>query len=255
LNQYILKYFLVVILFLGLFTSCGTKKNTWVNRNYHNLNARFNGYFNGNLALDEAVIAMENAYVDDYSKVLPIYTYGSPKDAKTAIPAMEKVFKKASFVINRHSMLIKGQEHCSWIDDTYLLIGKSHFYKHDYFAGVEVFEYIISQYKKEPTKYEALLWLIKTYNEIGAFSKSQGYIDLIKSDGAFPYRFNGELMAVTADFYSKQENYEQAAKFLNRAISYTKKKRHKARYTFILAQMYQRLKKYDLSRNAYGRVV
>lgn len=238
-----------------LFSACSTKKNTWINRNYHNLNAKFNGYFNGNEALKEAVTKMEDDYKDNYNKVLPIYTYGDQKDAKTATPAMEKVFKKASFVIQRHSMLIKGKEYCSWIDDTYLLIGQSHFYKHEYFAGVEVFEYVVSEYKKQEGKYEALLWLTKTYNEIGAFTKSQGYIDMINSDPGFPYRLKGELNAVTADFYSKQENYEQAAKFLNRAISFTKNKKHKARYTFILAQMYQRLKKYDLARNLYGKVV
>lgn len=238
-----------------LMAGCSTKKNTWINRNYHNLNAKFNGYFNGNEALKEAVTAMEDNYKDDYSKVLPVYTYGDQKDAKTATPAMEKVFKKASFVIQRHSMSIKGKEYCSWIDDTYLMIGQSHFYKHEYFAGVEVFEYVISEYKKQEGRFEALLWLIKTYNEIGAFTKSQGYIDMLKSDPGFPYRLNGELMAVTADFYSKQENYEQAAKYMNRAIGFTKRKKSKARYTFILAQMYQRLNKYDLSRNLYGKVI
>jgi tetratricopeptide (TPR) repeat protein len=250
-------YFFIGVLstFMLLFSACSTKKNTWINRNYHNLNAKFNGYFNGNEALKEAVTKMEDDYKDNYNKVLPIYTYGDQKDAKTATPAMEKVFKKASFVIQRHSMLIKGKEYCSWIDDTYLLIGQSHFYKHEYFAGVEVFEYVVSEFKKQEGKYEALLWLTKTYNEIGAFTKSQGYIDMINSDPGFPYRLKGELNAVTADFYSKQENYEQAAKFLNRAISFTKNKKHKARYTFILAQMYQRLKKYDLARNLYGKVV
>ncbi|MCC6252267.1 MAG: hypothetical protein IT238_07400 [Bacteroidia bacterium] len=247
---------LCLSVFVGIFLAgCSTKKNTWVNRNYHNLNAKFNGYYNGNEALKEAVNTMEDNYVDDYSKVLPIYTFGDQKAAKTATPAMEKVFKKASFVIQRHSMLIKNQEYCSWIDDAYLLIGQSHFYKHEYFAGVEVFEYIIAQYKKQDSKYEALLWLIKTYNEIGAFTKSQGYIDMINSDPGFPYKLRGELLAVTADFYSKQENYEQAAKYLNRAIGFTKRKKTKARYTFILAQMYQRLKKYDLSRNLYGKVI
>ena len=42
---------------------------------------------------------------------------------------------------------------------------------------------------------------------------------------------------------------------MNRAIGFTKRKKSKARYTFILAQIYQRLKKYDLSRNLYGKVI
>ena len=219
------------------------------------MSAHYNGYFNAREILNEAITKMDMEYVDDYQRVLPMFTYGSPKDAKTAAPAMEKVFTKCSEVIERHSMMIKGVEYCKWIDETYILIGRSHFYRHDYFAGIESFEYTVGEFKKQPTKFEALLWMIRTYNEIGAFTRSQGYIDLCKSDKTFPYALNGQLAAVMADFYLKQDNYPMAEKELNKAIAYEKNKKVKARYTFILAQILQKMKANDRARNAFGQVV
>ena len=61
---------------LFIIAGCSTKKNTWINRNYHNLNAKFNGYFNGNEALKEAVNLMEDNYKDDYNKEKRIGGFG-----------------------------------------------------------------------------------------------------------------------------------------------------------------------------------
>lgn len=244
-----------MLLLLFLLPSCSTKKNTLVNRSFHNLSAHYNGFFNAREILREAVDKMEAEYVDDYSRILPMWTYGNPKDAKTITPAMEKVFKKCSMVIERHSMKFKGAEKVKWIDDNFLLIGLSHFYRHDYFSGVEVFEFVISEYKKQPSRYEAFLWLIKTCNELGLFTKSQGYIDLCKSDPAFPFKKNGELAAVTADFYMKQENFPLAIKELNKALVYSKNKKEKARWSFILAQLYQRINQPDRAVYAFTKVV
>jgi len=198
---------------------------------------------------------METDYVDDYSRILPMWTYGNPKDAKTATPAMEKVFKKCSTVIDRHSMKFKGVEKVKWIDDNFMLIGLSHFYRHDYFSGVEVFEFVISEYKKQPSRYDAFLWLIKTYNELGLFTKAQGYIDLCKSDRTFPFKKNGELAAVTADFHIKQDNFELAIKELNKALVYSKNKKEMARWTFILGQLYQKINQPQRAISVFSQVV
>jgi tetratricopeptide (TPR) repeat protein len=250
-----IKYGLFALLGVFLLAACSTKKNTVVNRSFHNLSAHYNGYFNAREILKEAVLKMETEYVDDYSKILPMWTYGNPKDAKTATPSMEKIFKKCSTVIDRHSMKIKGDEKVKWIDDNYMLIGLSHFYRHDYFSGIEVFEFVISEFKKQPSKYDAFLWLIKTYNELGLFTKAQGYIDLCKADKTFPFKMNGELAAVTADFHIKQDNFELAIKELNKALVYSKNKKEKARWTFILGQLYQRINQPQRAITAFSQVV
>jgi tetratricopeptide (TPR) repeat protein len=221
-------------------TGCSTKKNTLVNRNFHNLTARYNGYFHAKEAIKEGVVKLEASHLDDYSRILPIYKLSDDKAAKSIYPEMDKAFKKASLVIQRHSMMIRGTEYVKWIDDNYLAIGISHYYKRDYFAAIEVFDYILKQYKKSEIKYDAMTWLIRTYNEAGIVSKAQMLIDMLDNDKKFPKRIRPDLDLAIADFYLKKEDYSMSAKYIEKAIPNLKKKKVKTRMYFILAQLYQK---------------
>jgi hypothetical protein len=165
------------LLLICVFYSCTNKKNTVITRNYHNLTSKYNGLFNANEAFNEGVKKLETSAKEDYTKVLPIYQYGSTADAKSVFPEMEKCFKKCSRVIEYHSIRIKGIEYCKWIDETYLLIGKSHLYKHDYFPALESFEFVANEFKKDPNRYAAKLWMVRAYNELGNVSASEEMLD------------------------------------------------------------------------------
>jgi tetratricopeptide (TPR) repeat protein len=191
-------------------------------------------------AIKEGVVKLESSHVDDYSRILPIYKLSDEKAAKSIYPEMDKAFKKASLVIQRHSMMIKGTEYVKWIDDNYLAIGISHYYKRDYFAAIEVFDYIIKQYKKNEIRYDAMTWLIRTYNEAGIVSKAQLLIDMLDNDKKFPKRIRPDLDMAIADFYLKKEDYPMSAKYLEKAIPNIKKKKVKTRMYFVLAQLYQK---------------
>ncbi len=228
--------FSVVIILNG----CSTKKNTFATRSYHNLTSRYNGFFYARESINEGLAKLDKTHVDDYDQILPVFVYGNLKEAQTISPELEKTFKKGSMVIERHSILLKGAEYCNWIDDTYILIGRSHFYKHDYFAGLEVFEYVSAQFKKENTKYEAWMYMLRTYNEMGLFTKSQGLMDVIKNDKKFPEKYNAELFAIVADFYIKQADYQLGINNLTKATAQSKSKKQRTRYMYILAQLYQK---------------
>lgn len=233
---------LVSIFVVGflLINSCTNKKNTVVTRNYHNLTSRFNGLFNGKEAYKEGVKKLNLALKEDYDKILPLFNYGTMDESKAIHPEMDKAFKKGSSVIERHSIRIKGKEYCKWIDETYILIGKSHLYKHDYFLAIESFDYVASQFKKEPTRFEAKIWKIKTLNEIGNLSESEDLIDEIKIDKKFPKKIYAEdLAAVEADLYLRQKNPQPAISWLRKALKLSKNRQNKIRYNYILAQLYQ----------------
>jgi tetratricopeptide (TPR) repeat protein len=220
--------------------ACTNKKNTVVTRNYHNLTSRFNGLFNGKESYKEGVKKLNLSLKEDYDKILPLFNYGTMDESKAIHPEMDKAFKKGSSVIERHSIRIKGKEYCKWIDETYILIGKSHLYKHDYFLAIESFDFVASQFKKEPTRFEAKIWKIKTLNEIGNLSEAEDLIDEIKIDKKFPKKIYAEdLAAVEADLYLRQKNPQPAISWLRKALKLTKSKQNKIRYNYILAQLYQ----------------
>jgi len=234
-------------------SACTTKKNTWVNRNYHNLTSHYNGYWAVDESMKEFELNLFKKYKDNYEKILPIFTYTTLEEVKTVTPDMEKVYQKSSKVIQYHSMLIRDVEYCSWIKNTFILIGKSHFYKHDYFAGLEAFEYVVNKNKKHPYRFEAMMWMLRTYNETGLFSSAQGLIDLIIDEKKFPEKYKSEFNAIVADFYLKQEDFAKCIEFLEPAFKLCKKRKYKARYSYILAQLYQKLGDGDNAVKYFGK--
>lgn len=235
---------------LLIFGACKTTKNTAMHRGWHNMNSRYNGYFYARENNKEAIRKVEKENKDDFSKLLPMFIYPTNETAKNYVADFDKTIKKSSTVIHRHAITNKNKEEipnaCHWIDENYMLIGKAHLYKRDLFSALEVFTYVAQTYPNPPAKYLGMIWTVRTNNEIGSLSLSEPIIDEIRNAEDFPkkkrYRsYKRELTAVTADYYIKRIDYPQAINYLKEAIILTKKKPIKARYTFILAQLYEKM--------------
>jgi tetratricopeptide (TPR) repeat protein len=211
------------------------------------MNARFNGYFYSRENMKESVKKVEKANKDDFTKIIPLFVYPDNTTAKNYYGDFDKSIKKSSVVIQRHAIVSKKTKEeipnaCRWIDENYMLIGRSHFYKRDFFSALEVFEYVSKKYPKPEAKYEGMLWMIRTNNEIGSLSQSEIVIDAIRNAKDFPKDrvFQREYAAVTADYYIRRGEYDPAIRNLMKAITLTKHKKTKARYTFVLAQLYEK---------------
>jgi len=233
--------------FLFLLMACTTTKNTAMRRGWHNMNARYNGYFYSNEYLKEDIKKVEKANKDDFIKILPIFIYPDNQTAKNFYADFDKIIKKSSIVIQRHAIINpKTKEEipnaCKWIDENYMLIGKAHVYKRDFFSGLEMFEYVSKKYPNPEAKYGGMLWMVRANNEIGSLSKSEKTLDDLRNAKDFPKdkTFQRELALVSADYYIKKEDYPAAITLLTRAIVLTKKKPVKGRYIFILAQLYEK---------------
>lgn len=230
-----------------LLNACSTKKNTFMHRGWHNMTARYNGYYYSNENIKELVKKVEKSHKDDFSKLIPLFIYTNNTSAKTYYSDGDKTIKKSSIVIQRHTITDKKTKKeipnaCKWIDDNYMLIGKAHFYKRDLFSALEAFEYVSRIYPNPEAKYDGMLWMIRTNNEIGSYSLSEAGFDEIRNATDFPKDryFQKELAAVTADYNIKRGDYTSAIKNLTKAIALTKKKTTKARYVYVLAQLYEK---------------
>jgi tetratricopeptide (TPR) repeat protein len=248
-NQVIFSLKIFAIIFgLAFFIGCKTNKNTAMYRGWHNMNSRYNGYFYSNENLKESVKKVEKSIPDDFSKLLPLFIYPNNQTAKNYFADFDKTIKKSSSVIQRHAITTKKTKEeipnaCRWIDENYMLIGKAHLYKRDLFSALEVFEYVSKKYPNPEAKYQGFIWMIRADNEIGSYSLSELIIDDLRNAKDVPAKrsFQQELAAVTADFHIKREDYTPAIKQLTKAISLTKKKQTKARYIYVLAQLYEKL--------------
>lgn len=242
---------LIYLLFLSgilLVQSCGTHKNTFIHRGYHNLTARFNGYYWSTEAIKEGVYKIEGNNKDNYDKILPVYVLPSNENAKATFPDFDKAIKKSSLVIQRHTIKTKQDQEIptagKWIDNNWINIGISRFYKREFFSGIEAFDYVARTYKTKD-KYLALLWQAKALNEVGSVSQADPIISLLANDKKLPKKIKSQLYALKGDYYIKRGLYKEAIIALTDAAEQPGRlrkglrKKDRARYAFIVGQLYE----------------
>ncbi|RLD26961.1 MAG: hypothetical protein DRI54_01890 [Bacteroidetes bacterium] len=225
------------VLFIGSFISCSRKKETWSSRSYHQTTAKYNGYFYAKTSIAEGIIMLESNHDENWKEILPVFIIGDDKESKSLYPQMDRAIEKSSMVIDRHSMVIKKKEENKWIKYNYFVIGQAYFYKHNYDEARKIFDFIIKQYKDEPIKNDAILWLGRTRMELDEMGKALSMLKLLDDESNLSKELLSDFHATYADYYIRQEQYNKAIISLQQSILVTKKKDRKARLTFILAQL------------------
>ena len=227
---------------LLLLSGCSTKKNTLTRRMYHNLTSHYNVYWNGEKALKDGDKQLKNSVKDDYSRVLRVYNYGTQQDGMSMNSTMDRALEKTSICVQKHSMKFGSRERVRWIDDAYLVMGKAHFYKHDYIPAKRTFDFVASEYNYNDIAQVANMWLIKTYIETQEYPKAAAMIEQLQAKAANMNKQPKELaqnMDLTiADYYIATKDYNDAAKYLKNGILANKNRDLRTRSLFILGQIY-----------------
>lgn len=242
---------MLVLALLTLVMACNPTRDRWLNRKWHTLTGHYNVYFNGEIKFIEAVEGYEKGVQNDFSKILPIHIAPDEGAAKGMTSAMDEVIKKASKSIQMHTV---GR----YTDDSYLLMAKAQFYKRDFFAALEGFQYINSKYPNTDLTKITTAWIARCYDGLNKQGEAEAVMGLLISE-IDPTKFAGKkkvpekfilktqkltkpqkvfIYATAADIYLKQEKYNLAADRLKVAVANTSVKKEKIRYNYILGQLY-----------------
>ncbi len=260
------------VIFLIVFSACSTKKNTGFRRSYHNLTAHYNVLFNAREAFKAGKISANEAYTENYNEILPIFKYSQKESLSASTANMERAIAKCSKLIKIHSIKVKPKreikdmttkekefynkrEFNKWVDDAYLLMGKSYFYKDDKYSASKNFDFVVAENKKSLIRFEAMLWQAKTKNELGQYEDAVEILNKAKAEPDFPVESENEYFAIYADAFLQREKYSEAIPFLEDAIKTEKKKKIRVRYIFILAQLQQKAGNGEKAMELYKEVV
>jgi tetratricopeptide (TPR) repeat protein len=288
----------IVLLSLG---SCSTEKDAALNVGYHNMTARYNGYFNARVIIEQSLEDYRASANEDYTKILPLDLYPSKEDIPGIQEQYEDAYERCEKVIFRHSMpnpnitKNKNIENCRWIDDNWFVIGQIHYTRQDYFKAEEIFKFIQDSplYVDQERVHAARIWLAKTYIAKGDFPEAKRYLSMVeidmksaesksgkgkeketkrqkekrkkqekkdKKNGVkkpvpFPKKLKDEYELAMAEFHIAKKEYKKAIEHLELAIDLTKKRKVKARYQFVLAQLYQEQGNGDMAATNFQNVV
>ncbi len=249
------------IFLIVLLISCSTKKDAFLNRNFHAVTTEFNTLYNGQIAFDKGIEDINLKYEEDFWALLPIEAIrfgekeievqsfsraggpggnfnSGPNQNKNQATTFDRAEEKATKAIQRHSMMVYGVERNPQIDDAYLLLGKSRYYTQRFIPAIDAFNYIISKYPKANLVDETKVWKAKANvrleNEDVAISDLLTLLKKEKLEDNIIEQANTAL----AMAYQKKDSLEAVIDRLIRATKTDKNVIQRSRNLYILGQLY-----------------
>ena len=251
------------ITYIGLFVlliACSTKKNTFVSRKLNALTTRDNILYNGGIALNDGIESLKTTYKDNFWEILTI----ERMQVQKAQSETEEVVKNSNFeiaetkatkAIQKHSMNIGGVEKNPQIDEAHLLLGKARYYDQRFVPALEAFNYILYKHLDSDKIFEAKIWREKTNIRLENDALAVKNLTILLKEIKKKNQIFADANASLSQAFLNLEEKDSAIAKLKLATEYTKLKEEKARYRFILGQLYEKSEQKDSAFLAYQSVI
>ncbi len=244
--------------FLLTIVSCSTEKAKWTNIRYHNTTCHYNVWWNGNESLKLGREKIYKAAVDDYTTFLQPENLGSMEVAQSANPEMDRAIEKGVKGIKKHSIFVGGEEHVPYIKECYLLTAYATFYKQDFVSTTNTCNILTTQFRGTHAGDEGAILLARCLIRERRFIEAEQALDQLVVDlerGNFSRSQRDKLYLAMVEATVPQEKYKKAVEYIHLAIDATHSRRTKARLTFLMAQIYQKLDKRAVASKYYHQVL
>jgi tetratricopeptide (TPR) repeat protein len=245
--------------FLALLIACSTKKDKLINRKFQALNTKYNVLYNGNLALDKGVEDLKLKYNDNFWDILPIERMQVTADnilpGQNKNANFERAEEKATKAIQRRSMNIDGKEKNPQIDEAHLLLGRARYYDQRFVPALEAFNYILYKYPESDKIYEAKIWRERTNMRMENDALAVKNLRKLLGEINFKDQVFADANATLAQAFLNLEQKDSAVVRLRMAKKFTKSDEEKARYTFILGQLYDEFDQKDSAFVAFQSII
>ena len=239
-------------------TSCSTEKAKWTNVQFHNTTCHYNVWWNGNESLKAGLLKLKNNANDDYTAFLPPEYLGTDEVARTVYPEMDRAIEKGVKGIKQHSIFVDGEEHVPYIKECYLLTAYATFYKHDYVSTANTCNILISQFKGTHAADEGAVLLARCMTQEKRYSEAEATLDQLVAalaKGNFGSGQRDKLYLAMVEATVPQEKYKKAVEYIHLALESTGSSNVKARLTYLLAQIYQKLDRRSVAAKYYHKVI
>lgn len=261
------------------------KKFPVTSRFVQNTTTHYNYFFNANNKLKEILEKAKAVHVDDYSQLIPFYNYSLDVTAADTT-SIDSISYKSQTGIVLHDL------RSDWADNLYLLWGISYYLKKDFDTAYLMFQFInyafaekekdgyyktigssmdgndafsVSTKEKNsftrkvftrpPSRNEAFIWQIRNFLAQEKYTQAASLISILKNDPVFPGRLKNDLEEVQAYFFYKQKTWDSAALHLSNALSNATTKQERARWEYLVAQLYELAGNYDEAETFYADAI
>ncbi len=252
------------------------KKYTLGRRAYQNTVSQFNYLFNAEESLNEIIQKARDLHEDDFTELLPFYDYDLSTTAKESID---------SIIYRCNANIVLHDLRSNYVDDAYLMLAKAYLFHKNFDTAASILQFInYSFYDKEAgadlpigsninktgkfsiastedgrawenknVRNESMIWQARNYFEAGELNEGVSLLELLKTDAVFPKRLHPFLYEQLAYGYYQSGNYLSAANNLIKGLDNAQDLLTRARWTYLIAQLYEKEQKIDLAYNWYKK--
>lgn len=240
-------------------TGCSRKNNTFINRNFHALGTKYNILYNGYIALERGRETVDNAATDNFWELLPIERMQLEEDiflpGQSRNQDFERAEEKAIKAVQKHGMNIKGKEYNPQIDEAYLLLGEARYFDQRFIPALEAFNYILYKYPASDKINTAKVWREKTNIRLENNELALKNLKRLLDQEELEDQDLADATAMMAQAYINIKAKDSALMQLKVAAEYTKKNREKARYNFIMGQLYNEFGQKDSANMVFDKII
>ena len=211
------------------------------------------------MALDKGVVELKTGYNDNFWELLPVERMQVSQEqilpGQTKNANFDRAETKATMSIQKHSMNIDGGEKNPQMDEAHLMLGKSRYYDQRFVPALEAFNYVLYKYPESNKIYEVKIWREKTNMRLENDALAVTNLRKLLKEIKFKDQIFADANATLAQAFLNLKEKDSAVAKLKLAQQFTKENEEKARYNYILGQVYEDLGYKDSAFAAYQDVI
>ena len=269
-----LLYILALSAVLGLCNCASRKKNTATTRMYHAFTARYNTYYNGKLAYDQALKAQSKGHKDNYLEQLPLLTISDEDTRKQGADKYDKAIEKAQKAIKNHSikrrpkkpagkkltpkqkLFYAKKEFNPFLWRAWFLMANSQMQKGEFTEAASTYIYISRLYENDrDIVARARIRLAKCYSELDWLYEAEDILQRVQRD-TVPEPLLEEFAQAKGNLLLKQGRIEEAIPHVVKGIKRDgTTSLDKAREYYLLGQLYSATGDNKSAYKSFGKTI
>ena len=241
---------------------------------YHAFTAKYNTYYNGNVAYGQAQKAQKTGHKDNYLEQLPLLIISNENTQKTGAANYDRAIEKSQKAIKNHSIkrrpkkpagkklskkkqqFYSQKEFNPFLWKAWFLMANSQFQKGEFTEAASTYIYISRLYENDPTIVaQARIGLAKCYAELEWLYEAEDLLQRVQRD-TVPESLHKDYAVAKANLLLKQQRDEEAIPYIRSGI---KRKGQtpldKAREYYLLGQLYADAGNKEEAYKSFGKTI
>ena len=241
---------------------------------YHAFTAKYNTYYNGNVAYGQALKAQKTGHKDNYLEQLPLLIISNENTQKTGAANYDRAIEKSQKAIKNHSIkrrpkkpagkklskkkqqFYSQKEFNPFLWKAWFLMANSQFQKGEFTEAASTYIYISRLYENDPKIVaQARIGLAKCYAELEWLYEAEDLLQRVQRD-TVPESLHKDYAVAKANLLLKQQRDEEAIPYIRNGI---KRKGQtpldKAREYYLLGQLYADAGNKEEAYKSFGKTI